>query len=229
MIVCNNATWKSDDYKTIITYDIQCVRKVAVHIQKILKVMSTSVYTGLLLILFANIFFRSDFGKSLCTYKICWKWCPRASIQAYINLILFANTSSISAFGKSLCTYKRCWKWCPRASIQAWTRLILFANTFCRSVFGKSLCTCKSCWKWCPRASIQSWNRTYPRISAQLLSKALYFALNNTADHGLNDRITGVQIPGQTEFFSPLQSVTHALKLIETPVLWKTWILLVQV
>jgi hypothetical protein len=35
------------------------------------------------LILFANTFCKSAFGKSLCTYKRCWKWCPRASIQAW--------------------------------------------------------------------------------------------------------------------------------------------------
>jgi hypothetical protein len=40
----------------------------------------------------------SAFGKSLCTYKSCWKWCPRASIQARIRLILFANT-----FCRSFC------------------------------------------------------------------------------------------------------------------------------
>jgi hypothetical protein len=61
----------------------------------------------------------SAFGKSLCTYKRCWKWCPRASIQACIRLILFANTFCRSAFGKSLCTNKMCWNWCLRASIQA--------------------------------------------------------------------------------------------------------------
>jgi hypothetical protein len=82
-----------------------------------------------------GLFLYSAFGKSLCTYKSCWKCCPRASIQAWARLILFANTFRRSAFGKSLCTYKRCWKWCPRASIQAWARLILFANTFRRSAF----------------------------------------------------------------------------------------------
>jgi Pyruvate/2-oxoacid:ferredoxin oxidoreductase delta subunit len=69
-----------------------------------------------------NVAIYSAFGKSLCTYKMCWKSCPRASIQAWTRLILFANTSYRSAFGKSLCTYKRCWKWCPRATIQAWTK-----------------------------------------------------------------------------------------------------------
>jgi hypothetical protein len=103
------------------------------------------------------------FEKSMCTYKRCWKWCPRASIQAWTHLILFANTFSRSPFGKSLCTYKRCWKWCQRASIQAWTRLILCANTFSRSAFGKSLCTYKRCWMGCPRASIQAWTRTVPQ------------------------------------------------------------------
>jgi hypothetical protein len=34
----------------------------------------------------------SEFGKSLCSYKRCWKWCPRASIQAWTRLISFANT-----------------------------------------------------------------------------------------------------------------------------------------
>jgi hypothetical protein len=50
------------------------------------------------------------FGKSLCTYKMCWKWCPRASMQAWTRLILFANTFCRSVFGKSLCTYEMCWK-----------------------------------------------------------------------------------------------------------------------
>jgi hypothetical protein len=96
---------------------------------------------------------NSAFGKSLCTYKRLWKWCPRASLRAWTRLTLFANTFCISSFGKSLWTYKKCWKWCPRASIQAWTRLILFANCFCRSAFGKSLCTYKRRWKWFPRTS----------------------------------------------------------------------------
>ena len=34
---------------------------------------------------------EGKFGKSLCTYKRCWKWYPRASIQAWTRLILFAN------------------------------------------------------------------------------------------------------------------------------------------
>jgi hypothetical protein len=38
------------------------------------------------------------FGKSLCTYKRCWKWCTRASIQARTRLFLFANT-----FYRSVC------------------------------------------------------------------------------------------------------------------------------
>jgi hypothetical protein len=40
----------------------------------------------------SNIFLYREFGKSLCTYKRCWKWCPRASVQAWTRLILFANT-----------------------------------------------------------------------------------------------------------------------------------------
>jgi hypothetical protein len=42
--------------------------------------------------------YYSAFGKSLCTYKRCWKWCPRASIQAWTHLILFANTFCRSAW-----------------------------------------------------------------------------------------------------------------------------------
>jgi hypothetical protein len=32
------------------------------------------------------------FGKLLCTYKRCWTWRPRASIQAWTHMILFTNT-----------------------------------------------------------------------------------------------------------------------------------------
>jgi hypothetical protein len=39
----------------------------------------------------------SVYGMSLCTYKRCWKWCPRVSIQAWTRLILFANTFYRSA------------------------------------------------------------------------------------------------------------------------------------
>jgi Pyruvate/2-oxoacid:ferredoxin oxidoreductase delta subunit len=114
----------------------------------------------------------SAFEKQLCTYERYWKWCPRASIQAWTSLILFAKTFCKSEFGKSLCTYKSCWKWCPRPSIQAWSRLIVFAQTFCRSAFGKSLCTYKRCWKWCPRLSIQVWTKsTHRSLGAQQLSE----------------------------------------------------------
>jgi hypothetical protein len=85
--------------------------------------MSTIVYTGLNPFNFIRkLFCRSAFGKSLCTYKKCWKWCPRLSIPAWTRLILFANIFCRSAFWKLLCTYKRCWKWRPWASIQAWTK-----------------------------------------------------------------------------------------------------------
>jgi hypothetical protein len=112
--------------------------------------MSTSVYTGLNPFNFIRIRFLQICVRKLAVhlYKRCWKWCPRASIQAWTRLILFANTFCISAFGESLCTYKRCWKWCPRASKQAWVHLILFAHFFCRSAFGESLCTYKRWWKW---------------------------------------------------------------------------------
>jgi len=39
----------------------------------------------------------SEFGKLLCTYKRCWKWCPQAYIEAWTHLILFANTFCRSA------------------------------------------------------------------------------------------------------------------------------------
>jgi hypothetical protein len=47
-----------------------CIRKVAVHLQKLLEVMSTSIYTGLKPFNFTRKHCRSAFGKSLCTYKI---------------------------------------------------------------------------------------------------------------------------------------------------------------
>jgi hypothetical protein len=40
----------------------------------------------------------SAFGKSVYTYKRCWNWCPRPSVQTWTRLILFANTFCISAF-----------------------------------------------------------------------------------------------------------------------------------
>jgi hypothetical protein len=46
---------------------------------------------------FRNQFLYSAFKKSLYAYKRCWKWCPRASIQAGTRLILFANTFCRSA------------------------------------------------------------------------------------------------------------------------------------
>jgi hypothetical protein len=39
----------------------------------------------------------SAFGKSLYTYKGCWMWCPRASIQVWTHSVLFANTFCRSA------------------------------------------------------------------------------------------------------------------------------------
>jgi hypothetical protein len=40
---------------------------------------------------------HSALGKSLCTYKRYWKWCPRASVQAWTRLILIADTFCRSA------------------------------------------------------------------------------------------------------------------------------------
>jgi hypothetical protein len=40
---------------------------------------------------------HSGFGKSLCTYDRCWKWCARASIQTWARLISFGNTFCRSA------------------------------------------------------------------------------------------------------------------------------------
>jgi hypothetical protein len=55
--------------------------------------MSTSVHTGLNPFNFIRKhFLRICVGKSLCTFKSCWMWCPRASIHAWTRLILFANT-----------------------------------------------------------------------------------------------------------------------------------------
>jgi hypothetical protein len=100
------------------THYVQRVWKVTVHLQKLLGVMSTRVCTGLNSFNFvANTFCRSVFWKPLCTCKSCWKWCSRASVQAWIRLMLFAKIFCRSAFGKLLYAYKRCWKCCQRASI----------------------------------------------------------------------------------------------------------------
>jgi hypothetical protein len=44
-----------------------------------------------------SLILYSALAKSLCTYKRCWKWYPRAPIQAWARLILFANTFCRSA------------------------------------------------------------------------------------------------------------------------------------
>jgi hypothetical protein len=46
----------------------------------------------------------SALGKSLCTYKRYWKWCPRGSTQVGFRLILFANTFCRSLVIRFLCT-----------------------------------------------------------------------------------------------------------------------------
>jgi hypothetical protein len=104
--------------------------KYATMTPSILAVTMYSMWLHLNLSTAPDLKFYSAFGKSLCTYKRRWKWCPRAPIQAWTRLTLFANAFCRSTFGKSLCTYKRCWKWCPRAPIQAWTCLISLLKQF---------------------------------------------------------------------------------------------------
>jgi hypothetical protein len=43
------------------------------------------------------LYMYSALGNSLFTYKRCWQWCPRVSIQAWTRLILFANSFCRSA------------------------------------------------------------------------------------------------------------------------------------
>jgi hypothetical protein len=70
---------------SLLFWDIQCVWKAAVHLQKVLEVMSTSVYTGLNPL----NFIRKHFLQ-ICIWNVavhlCWKWCPRVSIQAWTEL-----------------------------------------------------------------------------------------------------------------------------------------------
>jgi len=40
---------------------------------------------------------EGKFGKSLGNCKRCWKWCPRASVQAWTRLILFAITVQLDS------------------------------------------------------------------------------------------------------------------------------------
>jgi hypothetical protein len=98
-----------------------CLSLISLLLSLLISFSLCPLYPLFLPLLILGLFY-SAFGKSLCTYKRYWKWCPRASIQAWTLLILFVNTFSWSAFGKLLSTYKSCWKWCPRASIQAWTK-----------------------------------------------------------------------------------------------------------
>jgi hypothetical protein len=49
--------------------------------------MSTSVYKGLKSLNFiCKTSYKSSLGKSLCTYKRCWKWCPRRDTAEYRSL-----------------------------------------------------------------------------------------------------------------------------------------------
>jgi hypothetical protein len=73
-----------------------------------------SLLNGLLIISLKVQYVR----KVVVHLKMCWKWFPRACIQAWTRLIPVGNTFCRSAFGMSLCTFKRCWKWCSLASIQ---------------------------------------------------------------------------------------------------------------
>jgi hypothetical protein len=73
-----------------------------------------------------GVIFYSAFRNSLCTYERCWKWCPRASIQAWTRLTFILLMWKIG--------------WAPNNAIKrqmgfnsAFKGLILFANTFCRS------------------------------------------------------------------------------------------------
>jgi hypothetical protein len=51
----------------------------------------------------------SAFGKSLCTYKRCWKWCPRASIQAWTGLTKITySTLSLRLFEHTVLCFPAC-------------------------------------------------------------------------------------------------------------------------
>jgi hypothetical protein len=60
--------------------EVHCVRKVTVHLQKLLEVTSTSVYTGLNPFNFIRKHFLQIFVRKVAVHlQKCWKWCPRAN------------------------------------------------------------------------------------------------------------------------------------------------------
>jgi hypothetical protein len=75
---------------------LTCFNPIYCHYFQVLTQLTSSMcwnftFCGLCIVV------HSVFRKSLCTYKRCWKWCPRASKQAWTHLILFANTFCRSA------------------------------------------------------------------------------------------------------------------------------------
>jgi hypothetical protein len=91
------------------------------------------------------------FRKSLCIYKRCWEWCPRASIQAWTNIILFANTFSTSACEmflmytvmrlfkliKRACMIMIHCRFCCSSQIKVWWSKISISIAFSKDVFNK--------------------------------------------------------------------------------------------
>jgi hypothetical protein len=49
---------------------------------------------GVRWVLTVSLMYYSVIIKSLCAYTRCWKWCPRASIQAWTHLVLFSNSTN---------------------------------------------------------------------------------------------------------------------------------------
>jgi hypothetical protein len=88
---------------------IQCVRKVAVHLQNVLEMMSTNVYTGLNPF---NFILQTLFLQ-ICVRKVAvhlQKVLEMMSTNAYTGLnpfnFVLQTLFCRSAFGKSLCTCK---------------------------------------------------------------------------------------------------------------------------
>jgi hypothetical protein len=90
--------------------------------------MSTSVYTGLNPFNFIRKHFcRSAFGKSLCTYKSCWKWCPRASIQAWTKAT-YRSRSAQRLSERTVYVYNTCKRRCKQPTFARHAHLYFHHN-----------------------------------------------------------------------------------------------------
>jgi hypothetical protein len=79
-----------------ILHDVRSQGNVKIH----MKTLRLCFYVWLTVHLELNLY--SAFGKSLCTYKSCWKWCPRNIVSK--NWIEQFHYLSVLYFNRCLTT-----------------------------------------------------------------------------------------------------------------------------